>query len=287
MPTSWPGYRLVGQLGVGARSTIAQVACEETGKPFALKRVVRNSADDDRFIEQAENEFTVCSAIDHAALRKCFEIQRTKKWFKIRELLILMEYVSGKPLQDNKPTEMPAAIALFRRIAEALHGLHDAGYVHADIKPNNILVDGDNVKIIDFGQSCPIGHKKDRIQGTPDYIAPEQVRKMPLDQRTDVFNLGATMYWVLTGHNFPTEMEQHAGGNAITGLKRTPKEIDDEIPAALSALVMDCCAENPQNRPKDMRQLIARLSVAENILQGGLTGSKEITENAARSAETN
>lgn len=285
MPTSWPGYRTISQIGVGARSTISHVV-NESGEPFALKRVVRNSADDDRFIEQAENEFEVSSKIDHPALRKSFDIQRTKKWFKTRELLILMEYATGETLDNARPDDLPTSIALFRRIGEALQALHDAGYVHADIKPNNILIDRDAVKIIDFGQSCPIGHKKDRIQGTPDYIAPEQVRKMPLDQRTDVFNLGATMYWVLTGHTFPTDMQAHAGSNTITGLKRTPKEINEEIPATLSALVMDCCQENPQNRPKDMQQLIARLNVAENILKGGLNTEKELPQDAARSAET-
>ena len=59
-------------------------------------------------------------------------------------------------------------------------------------------------KIIDLGQSCPIGTTKSRIQGTPDYIAPEQVKRRTLGPRTDVFNLGATMYWALTGKNVPT-----------------------------------------------------------------------------------
>ncbi len=287
MPTSWPGYRTISQIGVGARSTISRVVCDKSGDSFALKRVVRNGPDDDRFIEQAENEFAVSSQIDHPSLRRSLDIQRTRKWFKTRELLILMEYVTGQTLDDIRPEQLPRSIALFKKIAEALHSLHKAGFVHADIKPNNILIDGDAVKIIDFGQSCPIGHKKDRIQGTPDYIAPEQVRKMPLDERTDVFNLGATMYWVLTGHTFPTDMQGHSESNTIKGLKRTPKEINEEIPATLSALVMDCCTENPQNRPKDMHQLISRLNVAEDILNGGLDTDKKLPQDATRSARKN
>ena len=94
---------------------------------------------------------------------------------------------------------------IFRMVANGLGAMHLQGYIHCDIKPNNILINPNgSIKIIDLGQSCRNGTTKTRIQGTPDYIAPEQVRRQPLDQRTDVFNLGATMYWALTGKNVPT-----------------------------------------------------------------------------------
>lgn len=83
--------------------------------------------------------------------------------------------------------------------------LHAVGYVHADMKPNNIVmtVTGD-IRIIDLGQACKIGTIKERIQGTPDYIAPEQVHRREITPKTDIYNLGATMYWVLTQHHIPT-----------------------------------------------------------------------------------
>ena len=168
-------------------------------------------------------------------------------------------------------------IGIFRKVANGLDSLHRQGYVHADIKPNNIiLADKEEVKIIDFGQSCPIGHKKERIQGTPDYIAPEQVQKLPLDWRTDVFNLGATLYWTLTNRTFPTDMLQSArpGGHEIKGPAQAPKDIVPSIPATLSQLAMDCCLKSPDKRPADMKQFVARLHVAEQMWRKGIANSE-------------
>ena len=277
MPAELRGYRTLSQLGVGARSTINQVIRTTTGQFFALKRVVRRSADDDRFLEQVEVEYEVSSQIDHPNLRKSLELHRVKKWLKVQELLLLMEYVAGKTLEQDRPTDLGRTIDLFRKVAAGLGALHDAGYVHADIKPNNILItDKDAIKIVDFGQSCKIGHKKTRIQGTPDYIAPEQVRRLPLDQRTDVFNLGATLYWVLTNSTFPTDIRPNVpgGGHEIKGPKRAPKDVVPSIPAALSKLVMDCCESAPKKRPDSMKKIIARLNVADQMRQEALVANE-------------
>ncbi len=150
--------------------------------------------------------------------------------------------------------------------------MHDGGFLHTDIKPTNIMITQEgSVKIIDFGQSCPIHHRKERIQGTPDYIAPEQVRRMALDQRTDVFNLGATMYWVLTSEKYPTEIRgtDSRGGISLVTSDRplTPIELNDKIPLALSKLVMECCRENPEERPADMVQVSATLRVVQKLWQ--------------------
>src|SRR5207253_76651 len=84
--------------------------------------------------------------------------------------------------------------ACFIETAKALQALHRQGFVHCDLKPNNILLGPTGqVKVIDLGQACPVGTAKKRIQGTPDYIAPEQVKCIPVSVRTDVFNLGATL----------------------------------------------------------------------------------------------
>jgi len=151
--------------------------------------------------------------------------------------------------------------------------MHVAGFAHADIKPNNILLGKDGgVKIIDFGQSCPLGTAKKRLQGTPDYIAPEQVLRQKIDQRTDVFNLGATMYWVLTGKYFKTMIQ-----NAPTGAKRIhieakrgndpPHELNPAIPVALSRLVIDCCENSPDRRPRDMKEYLARLDLIRHLVE--------------------
>src|SRR5690606_35077399 len=109
---------------------------------------------------------------------------------------VLMEMVDGLTLEHYVPDNLIELCRIFQQTALGLHAMHEAGYVHADIKPNNILfMDDQRVKIIDFGQSCKADTVKDRIQGTPDYIAPEQVLRRAITPQTDVFNLGATMYW--------------------------------------------------------------------------------------------
>ena len=264
------GYRIVGQIGVGAHSTIHHAVRATTGKSYAIKRVVNEGPDDARFIAQVEAEYQVSHAVKHPNLRYSYSIHRTKKLLAVQEVRVVMEYVEGQTLQDRRPGTLDAFLYIFHRVAAGLCALHEAGYVHADIKPNNIIA-GKNgvVKIIDFGQACPMGHRKGRIQGTPDYIAPEQVQRAPLDKRTDVFNLGATMYWVLTEVPFPTAIRQptRRGGIDLVSPEtlRTPREINPLIPGPLSQLVMDCCEENPQGRPPDMKVVMSRLQIVQTL----------------------
>ena len=134
------------------------------------------------------------------------------------------------------------------------------------MKPNNIIRMSDGtVKIIDLGQACAIGTKKERIQGTPDYIAPEQVHRREITPATDIYNLGATMYWVLTKKNIPTAMSGK-GDSLVEGLDGAmiarPKpahEINGKVPPALSELINDCVEPEPENRPATMDAVMERL----------------------------
>ena len=265
-----PNHRITRQIGTGAGSKIYVAIELGSGRQVSIKHVVRESADDDRFMAQAENEHAVASTLNHPNLRRCYEIRRIKKRLQTRELALIMEHVDGLILEKALPNRLNTFLSLFKTVASALDAMHNAGYVHADIKPTNImLAKGGIVKVIDFGQACPMNHRKERIQGTPDYIAPEQVRRMPLDRRTDVFNLGATMYWVLTSEKYPTAIrgpDARGGVNVITSSEPVaPIEQNDKIPVSLSNLVMECCSENPDDRPVDMKQVVARLAVVRQV----------------------
>jgi serine/threonine-protein kinase len=175
-------------------------------------------------------------------------------------------------LEDHCPEHLGEVVPIFIKVAEGLHTMHLTGYVHADIKPNNILLCKDGgLKIIDFGQSCPLGHRKTRLQGTPDFMAPEQVERQRLDHRTDVFNLGATMYWVVTGKWFKTLMPTAPAAAKKIEIESTrgsapPHELNEHIPLSLSKLIMECCETHPEARPLDMRKVISRLEVVEHLL---------------------
>jgi serine/threonine protein kinase len=154
--------------------------------------------------------------------------------------------------------------------AHALKSMHDMGYVHCDIKPNNILRDGQGtVKVIDFGQSAKIGTIKERIQGTPDYISPEQVERRPITVQTDIYNFGATVYWALTGKTIPTQYTVSRKGEhsfLLDTLIASPQQLNPKTPVALSNLVMECVSTNPRKRPPDMEQVIMRLELAKHVI---------------------
>ena len=127
-----------------------------------------------------------------------------KRWLSLKEIHLVMEFCEGKSVQENRPQSVEQVVQIFSKVAGGLAHMNSRGYVHADTKPNNIIVAADGeVKIIDLGQSCHMGTIKQRIQGTPDFIAPEQVRRLPLDARTDIYNFGASLYWGLSGQAIP------------------------------------------------------------------------------------
>lgn len=265
-------YDVLERLGEGARSIIYAVTDPETRQVYALKHVVRAEQKDIRFIEQMETEYEISRQFTQPNLRRSFDLKISKSLLlKVNEAFLLMEMVDGKPLDVRLPTATIDIVDTFIQTAQGLGALHAMGYAHCDIKPNNILRnDAGKVKIIDFGQSCKIGTVKERIQGTPDYIAPEQVARRPVTVQTDVFNLGATLYWALTGRHIPTLYTVNKKGDnsfLLDARFDTPRDLNPNVPVALSNLVMECIATRPQKRPADMEQVLMRLELVKHILQ--------------------
>ena len=273
-----PDFEVLSCLGYGARSTIYAVCEIRTRQLYALKRVLRRNAEDDRFLEQAEQEFAISSHFAHPALRKSHRIIRRRKFLTITELQLLMELFDGISLDAQRPASLKSLLEISCQVAEGLSALHKMGYVHADIKPNNILVNQNNeCKIIDFGQSCAIGTVKSRIQGTPDYIAPEQVALGPLTPATDIFNFGASLYWCVTDRHVPTVIPKKKTGSGAMDVRTliAPQEINPRIPPPLSRLILECVENRPTDRPRSMEELHARLqlvlsmSTADYLQQSG------------------
>jgi serine/threonine-protein kinase len=264
-------YDVLERLGEGARSTIYAVSDPKTRKVFALKHVVRAEPKDIRFIEQMETEYEISHLFTHPGLRKTYELKIVKTMLlKVSEAFLVMELFDGKPLDVRPPSNLMDIIDTFIQAAQALKAMHQMGWAHCDIKPNNILRnDKGVVKVIDFGQSCKIGTVKERIQGTPDYIAPEQVNRKPINQQTDVFNLGATMYWALTGKPIPTLYTVNKGGEnsfLLDARIDTPTDLNPKVPQAVSNLVMECVSTKLSKRPADMDAVVNRLELGRHVL---------------------
>jgi len=265
------GYTILGRIGTGARSTIYLAQDEEDGRQVALKRVIFQRPEDSRIFEQVETEYKVAGMIDHPYVRKCYELRKIRSMFKVREMLLSMEYFDAKNLENFSGLSLGDVLLVFRMVADGLNSMHQHGIVHCDIKPNNILINKSGaIKIIDLGQSCRIGTVKQRIQGTPDYIAPEQVKRKPLGPKTDIFNLGATMYWALTGKHAPTLIpKKNKFGLPITEPRRAPHEIKKGLPLPISKLVMDCTENDATKRPGSMAEVTSRLDLMVHGIFGG------------------
>jgi serine/threonine protein kinase len=200
------GLRVLSEIGQGAASVIYLAQDPKSKQVYALKHVHRGSHKDDRFLQQAISEYKVATHLDHPNVRKMIRMgKRTRRFFQIQDVFLVMEVLDGQPLDRRPPRSLEEAVSVFLQTAEGLKHMHERGFVHADMKPNNVVVDDRGaVKIIDLGQACKTGTVKPRIQGTPDYIAPEQVHLKPITAKTDIYNLGAMMYWVLTRKFIPT-----------------------------------------------------------------------------------
>jgi eukaryotic-like serine/threonine-protein kinase len=271
VPDLVSGYNIIRKLGEGARSIVYQVVEPASGKTYSLKRVTRESHEDNRYLDQAILGYEVANRLNHAYLQRAFSLKKIRRFFRLVEVHVLMEYVDGISLDKAPPERIDETVDLFLKVAEGLEAMHEANYLHTDIKPNNLLIPlTGGVKIIDFGQSCAIGFRKARIQGTPDYIAPEQVQRRHLTKQTDVFNLGATLYWALSGQTYPTIITKRGRRrDPLAAVKKpvpAPQDLNPEIPSILSRLVMECCADEPGRRPRDMKEVIGRLEMVRHVL---------------------
>jgi serine/threonine protein kinase len=259
------GYRVVAKLGSGAASELYAVQDAKTKQVWALKHVVLKTDKDARFIEQVEQEYAIGSKLNHPNVRGVEKISYVRKLFKKVEVGLLLELVDADPMDVRRPQTLTQAVDQFRQIARGLQHMHEKGFVHADMKPINAMIDETgHVKIIDLGQACAINTKKTRIQGTPGYIAPEQARREAITAATDVYNFGATMHWVLVGCVIPTAVPPAGDGTVTTvDIERIkppehPSKRNPAIPQALGDLILECVRLPVEDRPS-MTQVIQRL----------------------------
>ena len=272
------GYKILAELGQGAASIIYLVQDPRTKQIWALKHVRKNNAKEQRFLDQAEAEYRVAQMLNHPGVRKIPKLIKVGKFLSVRELVLLMELVDGVSLDKHPPETFEDAVHVFEQVARAMQHMHERGWVHADMKPNNIVVDdANNAKLIDLGQSCKIGTVKERIQGTPDYIAPEQVHRREITPATDVYNLGATMYWVLTRQHIPTALAKSDSlvGSLDDNLMERPQPasaLNRRIHPKLDELIMQCVEVDSAKRPDSMKQVAERLNLIHGILLAGSSG---------------
>ncbi|HSI34448.1 MAG TPA: serine/threonine-protein kinase [Tepidisphaeraceae bacterium] len=257
------GYDVISHIGTGAASQIYAVNDRTSGQIYALKHVVRKVDKDERYVQQVLNEFEVGKACKHPTLRNVVDLKTTKKFFgPITEVALVMELIDGVGIDDRNLVEMKDILDVFIHVAEGLYAMHKAGYVHCDMKPHNVLICTDGtVKVIDFGQACKIGSTKERVQGTPSFIAPEQARCKPLTEQTDVYNFGASLYWALTRTRVPTLLTVDKADRRVVKEQDypSPGQLNERVSPQLSELVMACLRLRPNERIFGMSKVLMRL----------------------------
>ena len=271
------GYRVLARVGSGAASELYAVQDPKTKQVWALKHVLKSSEKDQRFIEQVQTEYTVSAKLDHPHVRKVHRFIKQRHRFKLTGVALLMELVDAMTLDQRLPQSHAEAVRIFHQVAQGLAHMHARGFAHADIKPNNILVSEDEVvKIIDLGQGCPLKTVKKRIQGTPGYMAPEQAHRQAITEKTDIYNLGAMMYWVLVGEVIPTALPPKNDSDSLfTGAVDAelvkppvpPHEKDASIHPLLSKQILDCVRKHPDDRPESMAVVANRLELIGELLE--------------------
>jgi len=251
-------YTVLGALGRGAHSSILHVRRAEDSREYALKIVSIDGPEEIKFLEQATHEFRVAGMLDHPALIRIYALETRKNWlFRVKKVEMLIELVHGKTLDETVPLAMPKLIPVFSRIASGLVHMHRRGVYHGDLKPNNILLGKrGEVKIIDYGLATIKGEPRNRVQGTPEYMAPETARAKVVNELSDIYNFGATMYRLAT-LKLPPSAISVGPGELVPMTEKiakmsivAPRSINKTVPAALDKLILDCLAFRPENRPE-------------------------------------
>jgi serine/threonine-protein kinase len=246
--TELHGYRIEGVAGRGGLSVVYRAVHAGTGQTVALKLLRPELEDDEELRERIRNEATVASSLDHPHVIPIHEAGPS---------FIAMQFVDGSDLKELAPLEPTRAARMVAQAAEGLGALHARGLVHRDVKPGNVLVEGDHAYLTDFGlaREQPALETAGRWYGTVDYAAPEQIRAQALDARTDVYALGGVLCWALTATvPFPRDDDD---AKMRAHLEDTPS-----LPAfpELEAVVRRAMAKRPEERFESAAALARALS---------------------------
>jgi len=254
------GYRVGQPIGRGTRSVVYEVWRKGDSRKLAAKFVAVRDEADLNVVRHLENEYRVLRQVHESGngqpikgIVRAIEMRKVRRLFKLCAAYLVLELVEGKCLADVRDYPMHDMLNIFEQVCSALQHVHHNDFVHADLKPENIVVGPSlRVKLVDFGFAAPVGSKLRGVKGTWGFLAPEQAGG-ELTAQTDVFNLGAVMYWAFTGEKLPEILPE--GGNRASFLPThdlpimPPRQLNPELPKDLSDLILQCCEPEPSDRP--------------------------------------
>jgi serine/threonine protein kinase len=268
-------FHVLHTLGSGAHSSILHVRRDADAREYALKVVPIEGKDDLKYLEQAKHEFRVGQMLNHPNLVKVYSLETEAGWFSgPRKAKLLIEYVPGKTMDQLPLLRMAKLLRVFERIADALTHMHKQGVIHADLKPNNLILGrGTQVKVIDYGLAWIKGEPKGRVQGTPEYMAPETGTHKLINERTDVYNFGATMYRLATLQLPPCAIPLPGGlpttEKVFQEQLKPVRQCNQLVSAELADLIERCLRYNANKRPERMSEVQGTLDQLADAAAAG------------------
>jgi eukaryotic-like serine/threonine-protein kinase len=270
-------YELEELVGTGGMSSVFRAHDRLLDRKVALKILHQQYSSDDDYVERFRREARSVAALSHPNIVTVIDRGEHEE-----RQFIVFEYVEGENLkrliERRGPSPVPAALELAIQIARGLAFAHQQGLVHRDVKPQNVLLNGDGrAKVTDFGIARSLDVQRGMTQtgtvlGTSDYIAPEQAQGQRVDEHTDVYSLGVVLYELLTsevpfpGENFVAVAMRHINEEPPPVLAKRP-----DVSPRVDAAVRRAMAKRAEDRFPTMNAFCAELEACLAELQGAWT----------------
>jgi tetratricopeptide (TPR) repeat protein/TolB-like protein len=256
-------YRILSKLGEGGMGEVYLAEDTELNRKVALKFLPEELASNTEALARFKREAQTAAALNHPNIVTVHEVgQHGKRPY------IAMAYVDGEPLSDligQGALSVDRVVEITLQILDALKTAHAAGIVHRDIKPGNVFIDREGrVKLLDFGLAKPGGAGRLTgelsTMGTVFYMSPEQTRGEEVDQRSDLFSLGAVLYELLAGR--PPFEGEHIAAVVYSITNEEPKPLSrlyQRVPRAMELVAAKALAKNPDDRYQSAEDMAADL----------------------------
>jgi serine/threonine protein kinase len=280
-------YSLVTRIASGGMGDVWEATDRVLARQVAVK-ILRPSMDEEEvFARRFRNEALHTANLAHFNIATVFDYGEEDNL-----AYLVMELVPGEPLSDLVKREGPLppeqVRAIMGQAALALGAAHEAGVVHRDVKPSNILLMPDGtVKLTDFGIARAVDGsgqtQTGEVLGTPHYLSPEQALGEPATGASDLYALGIVAHEMLTGRR-PFDRGTPVA-TALAQVHDPPPPLPGHVPKGLRRLVEQCLAKRPEDRPSSARELGERLGLAEEDLPESSEDAVDVIGDAVRSEE--
>jgi CheY-like chemotaxis protein len=258
-------YEVSAMIGIGGMGSVYRVRDSELDEDVAIKTLRPQLVSDPTVVERFKQEIRLARRLSHRNIVRTHDLGQ---WRGVYYLTMeLVEGITVRELIDTRgQLGISSTLAIGAQLATALHVAHEQGIIHRDIKPQNLLLDADGeLKVMDFG----IARLAERtsslteaglVVGTPSYMSPEQLLSEAVDPRSDLFAVGVVLYECLTG-TLPFQAESPVAliAKLLNEEPLAPNALNDEIPPALSELVVRLLEKKPEDRLQTAAQLEQRL----------------------------